>query len=347
MIIVMCYEVTIGIPVYKAVDYIEKTMESALNQSFVNIEYLVIDDCGDDGSIEILERYKIEHSRGKDIRILYNDKNYGVGYTRNRILEEASGQYLYYLDSDDIMEPNTIHLMMDNMKRHHADVVYGSLERIDMVGCSQNQYMILPDLNIDSEDGMAFYAFKNYNSFQISVCNCLMRISFLREHSLYFISASYWEDWAFTYDMVVKVRRAVLLSGITYHYQCRSGSLSHYQARDFFEKREIIENVSTMNYMKSKCRCLIGKSYLPYLCYNLEVNCFYMICHILKNNRHIYPRVLYREMAAILKYPMGIREVLKFNYKLISNIVLWLLSSAPLFISLPIIWVAGRWKKVL
>ena len=75
----MLYEVTIGIPVYKAVDYIGKTMESALNQSFVNIEYLVIDDCGNDGSIEIVERYKLEHPRGKDVRIIYNDKNYGVG----------------------------------------------------------------------------------------------------------------------------------------------------------------------------------------------------------------------------------------------------------------------------
>ena len=56
----MNYIVTIGIPVYKAVDYIEKTMESALNQTFDSIEYLVVDDCGNDGSIDIVERFQKE-----------------------------------------------------------------------------------------------------------------------------------------------------------------------------------------------------------------------------------------------------------------------------------------------
>lgn len=50
----MNYVVTIGIPVSKAVDYIENTMESALNQTFDSIEYLIVDDCGNDGTIEIV-----------------------------------------------------------------------------------------------------------------------------------------------------------------------------------------------------------------------------------------------------------------------------------------------------
>lgn len=155
----MCYEVTIGIPVYKAVDYINKTMESALNQTFESIEYLVIDDCGYDGSIDIVEKIKSLHLRGKDIRILYNDHNCGVGYTRNRIIEEAHGQYLYYLNSDDIIEPNTIKLLLDNIRKHKADIAYGSLERINLVCKTQSQSMILSDLIIDSEDGMATFLF--------------------------------------------------------------------------------------------------------------------------------------------------------------------------------------------
>ena len=87
----MPYEVTIGIPVYKAADYIEQTMESALIQSYPNIEFLIIDDYGGDESIRFIEHLQSEHPRGKDIRILYNDRNYGVGLTRNRIIDEAQG----------------------------------------------------------------------------------------------------------------------------------------------------------------------------------------------------------------------------------------------------------------
>ena len=93
----MNYEVTIGIPAYKAVDYIEKTMESALNQTFGNIEYLVVDDYGNDGTIDVVERLQKEHQRGKDIRILHNKQNLGVGKTRNIILEQARGEYLFFL----------------------------------------------------------------------------------------------------------------------------------------------------------------------------------------------------------------------------------------------------------
>ena len=92
----MKYEVTIGIPTYKAVDYIEKTMESALNQTFGSIEYLIVDDCGNDGTIEVVEQFLLNHPRGKDIHIVYNKENIGVGRTRNIILEQAKGKYLYF-----------------------------------------------------------------------------------------------------------------------------------------------------------------------------------------------------------------------------------------------------------
>ena len=82
----MNYEVTIGIPAYKAVDYIGKTMESALNQTFNSIEYLIVDDCGNDGTINIVERFQKEHQRGKDIRILYNKQNNRCFFLRRRSL---------------------------------------------------------------------------------------------------------------------------------------------------------------------------------------------------------------------------------------------------------------------
>ena len=85
----MRYDVTIGIPVYRAVDYIGKTLESALNQTFPNIEYLILDDCGEDGSMLVVERITKSHPRKKDVRILYNERNCGVGMSRNRILDEA------------------------------------------------------------------------------------------------------------------------------------------------------------------------------------------------------------------------------------------------------------------
>ena len=343
----MNYEVTIGIPVYKAVDYIEKTMESALSQTFDSIEFLVVDDCGNDGTIEVVERFKRDHPRGKDIHILYNNSNLGVGMTRNRILDEAQGQYLYFLDSDDIIEPDTIYCLVEKATANRADVVYGSLDKIDLInGCPTLSY-ILPDACLLSDDEMAFYAFRNYSSFQISICNCLMSHKFLLDSQLHFIDSAFWEDLAFTYEMVTRVRKAVLLSKITYHYLCRSGSLSHYQDREQLDKSEIIENVSVLDFLKRKSNMFIGKSFLSYYCYDLEMNSFYIVCYILKYYQRIAPTISKSEMHKVLWYPVNVWQILQFRHRRLQNLFFWGLSHLPSSLSLFFVRLLGKIKKVI
>lgn len=343
----MSYEVTIGIPVYRAVDYIEQTLMSALNQTFPNIEFLILDDCGEDGSMTIVEQIKARHPRGNDIRILHNDYNLGVGASRNRILDETRGRYLYFLDSDDMIEPNTIQRLLNQMRQYEADVVYGSLDRIDKVGNTPTLSYVLPNLTLLSENDFAMYAFKQYSTFQISVCNCLMNLNFLRIHQLRFLHTAYWEDLAFTYEMATKVNRAVFLSDITYHYLCRPGSLSHYQDREKLEKEEVLINVSTIDYLKEKCLLLKGKAYLPYLCKDLEMNSFYIVCHIIKYARRLEPSFTNREIRAILHHPLSIWEIIKFRHLMIHNLFLWLLGTMPIVLTIPSIWLLGKVKKVV
>ena len=66
----MGYDVTIGIPVYKSADYIRRALESALAQSYTSIEFLIVDDAGDDGSIDVVHSLKGTHPRGCDIHII-------------------------------------------------------------------------------------------------------------------------------------------------------------------------------------------------------------------------------------------------------------------------------------
>ncbi len=342
----MQYEVTIGIPLYKAVDYIEQTMLSALNQTFQDIEYLVIDDCGKDGSIHVVEQLQASHPRGKNIRILYHNHNMGVGITRNHILDEAKGHYLYFLDSDDLIEPDTIKLLVSKCKEYKADVVYGSLDKIDKVNNSPTRPFILPNYYLSSDE-MAFYAFKNFRSFQISVCNCLMNLEFLRTHHLRFIDSMFWEDLAFTYEMVTKVTSAVLLSDITYHYLCRPGSLSHYQDREQMGKDEILKNVSTIDYLKEKCKKLKGKSYLPYLCNNLGTNSFYIVCYILKHQNRIVPSISYEEMHKALSYPFSLFHIVWFKHCILKNLLWWILGSMPSCFSIMCVKLIEKLKSVI
>lgn len=342
----MNYEVTIGIPVYKAVDYIEKTMESALNQKFDSIEYLVVDDCGNDGTIEIVERFQKEHSRGKDISILYNKQNLGVGKTRNIILDHAQGEYLFFLDSDDVLEPNAIEKMVGIARQYDAEVVYGSWIRVDNIHHSPSQHNYYPDLKLLKSGELAMYAFKKYSSFRISVCNALFNLNFIRSNRLRFLDTIYWEDLAFTYELVPKVNRAVLLSDITYHYLCRPGSLSQYQDREQLDMEEILRNVATIDYLKTECQQYTDKDFLPYLCYNLEMNSFYIVCYVLKYRHKIKQGIGLVKLRDFMHFPVGFLKILLFKKKKVVCLILWIIAHLPPYMFVYSIRCIGKMKNI-
>lgn len=343
----MQYSVTIGIPLYQAKDYVRSTMLSALSQTYDNIEYLVVDDCGEDGSLSVIESLQKQHPRGCNIRILQNETHKGVGYTRNRIINEAQGRYLYFLDSDDTIEPNTIQMLYTALLSCGAEVAYASYEVIDKVRNSPTRSYQKPNLKFKNKDELAHFAFKNSSVFHVSVCNCLMDLAFLHDIGLRFIDAMFWEDMAFTYELVTKVTCAVLLPDITYHYICRPGSLSHYQDRAQLQKDEIMKNVLTLNYLKDKSVDLKGKSYLPYLYYNLEMSSFYVVCHVLKHYKRIMPPISYQELREVMIFPLGLSDVLCLGKRFKENLGMWLISHLPVRVFVPAIWLLGRLKKVI
>ena len=117
----MEYDVTIGIPVYQVEKYIRESLESALSQTFPNIEFLICDDCGTDTSIAIVREYQKKHSRGKDIRIVRQPHNMGLGCARNRMIVEAKGRYIFFMDSDDILSLNAIESLYEQAKKYDAE----------------------------------------------------------------------------------------------------------------------------------------------------------------------------------------------------------------------------------
>jgi glycosyltransferase involved in cell wall biosynthesis len=339
------FEVTIGIPVFKSVKYIEASLLSALNQTFKDIEFLIVDDCGNDGSMDIVLNIQNSHPRGGEIHILINDANYGVSYSRNRIIDEAKGRFLYFMDSDDTIEPDTIQLLYDAICINNAQIAYGSYEIIDDNGDAPNELYQKDSLVLNGKDKLALYAFKNNNKFHVSVCNNLVDLAFLRITKIKFIDASYWEDMAYTTELVTKVDCAVLLSNITYHYIRHAESLSHYQDRDVFEKSELLNNISVLSHMKGNCLEHRGKIYLPYLCYNLEMISFYMVCTILRYSHNIVPKFSMKEIKSIMKYPLPCSFIFSFKEKKKSNFMFALLSFMPIGLFLPSIWLLGKLKR--
>ena len=128
----MANDVTIGIPLYRAEKYIKDCLNSALSQSYPNIDYLVLDDACDDSSVEIVSQMQKEHPRGESIRLIRHTQNVGIGETRNHLIAETKTKYFFFLDADDVITDNAIQLLHDAAEEYQADLVYGSHEQIDM-----------------------------------------------------------------------------------------------------------------------------------------------------------------------------------------------------------------------
>lgn len=89
------YEVTIGIPVFNAEHYLRRALDTAFSQTHKSIEILICDDASTDSSVEIVEEYQCQHSRGKDIRLIRHFRNMGIGETRNQLIAEARTKYFF------------------------------------------------------------------------------------------------------------------------------------------------------------------------------------------------------------------------------------------------------------
>ena len=341
----MKYDVTIGIPVYKSVDYIQRCLESALIQTYSSIEFLIIDDCGGDGSMDVVERMKAEHHRGNDIHIIKHSQNMGVAAARNQILDEAFGDYLYFMDSDDVIAENAIELMMEQVRQYDAEIVFGSYERIELTG--ERTVYQYPTIQLFGEDKLAIFAYRKYAGIQASACNYLVKTSVLREHHHRFIDTDYWEDFVFTFDLVTMINRAVLLPDITYSYLCREGSLSHYQQRNIISKKEIIKNVHSIEHLKTTSFTFINKVYFPNRCFNIMMTDFYIACNILKRGKDIVPSFSNQEIKAILSFPVTYSQIWNFRQSRLKNLAFFLLSKLPSSLCIATIWGIGKIKKLL
>ena len=123
--------VSVIIPVYNAEKVIGKTLESVLEQTYRNIEIVLVDDCSKDNSREVIAKYKENHPKIIYYRQLTNQ---GAGAARNKALEIAKGQYVAFLDADDIWHPTKIEKQIKLLKEKNGAFSYTAIQMVDENG---------------------------------------------------------------------------------------------------------------------------------------------------------------------------------------------------------------------
>lgn len=338
--------VSIGIPVYNVERYIEKCIFSVLNQTYTNIEVLAVDDCGTDQSMQIVAEIQKEQPTGSRIRIIRQSQNGGSGEARNTAIREAKGKYLYFLDSDDYIESNTIELMVEQAEKYQTDVVIASLKKV-VLGTDEE----LPTLQYSSyelikgKDEFAKYVCRDLRwHIAITACNILFTIDFLRSHCLYF-AASKDEDALYLSEYYSEVDCAVILPDVTYNYVMRPGSKMGNNVRKVIPVNEIRDRFYTDSIMTERCARLKGRSFYDVHCARVVKHKFRAVCVALRHRSHFSEHLTNEEIRMELQHPASLIEILKFKRYRLFNLSFYIISKLPAFLSVGTSYVLGKMMK--
>ncbi len=250
--------VTIAIPVYNVRKYIARALESAFAQTFVSVEYLIIDDHGTDGSMEEVRRMMETHPRGRDIRIIDQGANLRTGAARNAAIDNAGGEYLFFMDGDDEITPNCIELLHAAIIESGADFAEASFERVDSEGRTIKR-RIFPDVTISGGEHAVARAFYGGRAgFDAPVWNRLYDLDFLKRNNIRCIPNHIIEDVSFTHQLVLCASSCRLLSDVTYIYRIVEGSATQYHRNGIPVDiaRQVVEICALkMEYMQRFAKC--------------------------------------------------------------------------------------------
>lgn len=140
--------VSVIMPAYNAERYIEESIASVLNQTFKNIELIIVNDYSTDNTLEIIKYISQNDNR---VIVIDNATNLGCANSRNKALLEAKGEYIAFCDSDDVWESEKIKKQLNHIKNNNADMVFTAYEMIDSNGTfiksrSVKQVLTMEDL---------------------------------------------------------------------------------------------------------------------------------------------------------------------------------------------------------
>lgn len=169
--------VSIVIPVYNAKDFIIECLGSVANQTMTEgIECVLVEDCGQDASAEIIEEYIQNYKGSISFRLFTQEKNQGPSAARNRGIREAKGEYVFFLDADDQITPQCIETLYIIAEENESDYVQGSY---------QSEKKFLNSIILDDKRKIKSLLL-SYNRIQFTPHNRLVRRQMILDHELFF-----------------------------------------------------------------------------------------------------------------------------------------------------------------
>ena len=200
--------ITVVIPIYNVEKYLERCIKSIINQTYKNIEVLLVNDGSPDNSKEIMEKYK---ENDKRIKCFYK-KNGGLSDTRNYAINIASGKYICFIDGDDYIENTFVEKLYNKIIEDKSDLAWCNFNLVNDDG--KYDEIIINDKNI-------------YDFEMPSACNKLYNVDIFKKNNIYFPVGIWYEDLATTPRILFSTNKISWVNEGLYNYYFNVESITN------------------------------------------------------------------------------------------------------------------------
>lgn len=212
--------VSIIVPVYNTESFVDQCIETILYQTHKNIEIILVDDGSTDKSGMICDRYA-----KLDYRItVVHKQNEGPGIARNTGLTISYGEYVVFVDSDDLIDPDAINYLVEQIITNDCDYVETPISKLENNKKGNENKKILSFNNYGNN--LSFFL---TNKYSISSCGKIFRHSFLSKNKITFPNTKtlFFEDKIFTFYCIINAQKITIINHRLYYYRDRYGSTSN------------------------------------------------------------------------------------------------------------------------
>lgn len=241
--------ISVVIPVYKVSPYVERCLKTVMSQTFDRFECILVDDASPDDSITRCERMIAAYEGNIRFRILHHAQNRGLSAARNTGTEAATGDYILYIDSDDMIADDCLErLMAPILADRTIEMVYAAhMTFTDLLHMNLPKIFARERAEFRTNREVRDYFLDRQGLFINAAWNKLISREFLISNGLFFPEGQLWEDALWTFFTIKHLRHLVFLPDITYFYFHRPDSISYGTGKDtaFRHKNRISAVIAT------------------------------------------------------------------------------------------------------
>jgi len=244
--------VTISIPIFKCEKFIIRCLDSVKSQTYKNIEIILVNDCTPDNSMFLIRNF-MEANPELNIKIIEHTENSGLSVVRNNGIKAATGDYLFFLDSDDEITPDCIRLLVENAKKTDAQIIIAQNRWINTFDNTTKDYGF-PTIAEKKyyNNNLEIFSVYSKGGFPSSSWNKLFKKDFIINNQIYFVPGLFAQDELWFFHLLLKTDTLSIIDDITYLYYLHGESVIFNRGKKNFENYLTILGYLTKAFKEEK-----------------------------------------------------------------------------------------------